>query len=329
MNKIYNWGILAPGNIARKFALELNEVPNARIYAVGSRNTERARNFAEEFGAEKYYSRYEDLAADPEVDIIYIASPHSFHLEHAKLCLENHKAVLCEKALALNLREAKEIITCAKENNSFFMEAMMVPQQPSYQEAKRLIDSGIMGKIKYIQGWFGFNKAPYDLSLRLMNPSLGGGALLDIGLYPLFDVLYFLGSPKNILADAELTSTGVDQTVSVRMEYGEGITASVFASFMSASGVGTDILCEKGVLRLRRMNAVDQWLDINIPGQEVKHLTWKTPECGLKQEALEAMKCLGEGKKESEKMPQSLSISLMTVLDEIRKQTGVYYPGRD
>jgi predicted dehydrogenase len=325
MKRIYNWGILAPGHIARKFAIELNEVPNARLYAVGSRDLTKAKEFAREFSAEKYYGSYEALAEDPEIDIIYVASPHSFHKEHAILCLNNHKAVLCEKALALNLREVKDMINCAKENSSFLMEAMMVPQQPSYQEAKRLIDSGEMGDINYIQGWFGFNRAPYDLSRRLFNPALGGGALLDIGLYPIFDVLYFLGSPEKILADAKLASTGVDQTVSVRMKYAEGVTSSVFASFMSASGLGTDILCEKGTLRLRRLNAVDQWLEIEIPGEEVKRLEWKSPECGLKQEAIEVMRCLDEGKLESDKMPHSMSIALMTILDEIRKQTGVIY----
>lgn len=325
MKRIYNWGILAPGHIAKKFAVELQEVPNAKIYAVGSRDLERAREFAKEFNAVKYYNSYEALAEDPDIDIIYVASPHSFHKEHAILCLNNHKAVLCEKALALNLGEAEEIIDCAKRNGSFFMEAMMVPHQPSYREAKKIIDSGEMGDIKYIQGWFGFNRAPYDYSRRLFNPLLGGGVLLDIGLYPIFDVLYFLGNPQNILADAKLAATGVDQTASVRMGYGEEVTASVFASFMTASGLGTDIFCEKGTLRIRRSSAVDQWLEVDIPGNDVKRLKWASSECGLKQEAIEVMKCLDEGRQESDRMPHSISLSLMTILDEIRKQTGVLY----
>lgn len=325
MKKKYNWGILAPGHIARKFATELKEVPNARLYAVGSRDITKAKEFAKEFNAEKYYGSYEALAEDTEVDIIYVASPHSFHKEHATLCLKNHKAVLCEKALALNLGEVKMMIDCARENNSFLMEAMIVPQQPSYREAKRMIDSGEMGKIKYIQGWFGFNRAPYDYSRRLFNPALGGGALLDIGLYPVFDVLYFLGSPEAVTADAELASTGVDQTVSIRMKYDHGVTASVFSSFMTASGLGSDILCEKGTLRLRRLNAIDQWLDIDIPGEETRRIKWQSSECGLKQEAIEVMRCMDESSLESDKMPLSMSVALMTVLDEIRKQTGVTY----
>ena len=329
MNKIYKWGILAPGRIAGKFALELQELPNAEIYAIASRDPERAKRFAAEFGASKYYNSYEKLAADPDVDIIYIASPHSFHAEHAKLCLEKGKAVLCEKALALNLKEVKDIISCAAKNNVFLMEAMMIPQQPSYQEAKRLIESGAMGKIKYIHGWFGFNRSPYDFSHRLLNPALGGGALLDIGLYPVFDAIYFLGLPERVSAVAEMASTGVDQSISINLEYGQAVSASIFASFVAASGVGTDILCEKGTLRLRRSNAVDQWLEIVMPGEETKHLTWNSSECGLKQEALEAMRCLEAGKTESDKMPHSLSLSLMSILDKIREKAGIHYPERD
>ena len=329
MKKVYNWGILAPGRIAGKFALELQELSHARIYAVASRDRARAKDFASEFGAEHYYDNYQALAADPEVDVIYIASPHSFHAEHARICLEHKKAVLCEKALALNLTEVQEMVSYAVKNKVFMMEAFTSPQQPSYKEAKKRIDSGALGKIKYIQGWFGFNKSPYDISHRLLNPLLGGGALLDIGLYPVFDVLWFLGNPESISASAEMASTGVDQSVSIRFEYQEGVSASVFASFVAASGVGTDIFCEKGTLRLRRSNAVDQWLEIDIPGEELKRLTWDKSECGLKQEALDVMRCLETGKLESDNMPHAMSLNLMKTLDQIRKKAGIIYPGRD
>jgi predicted dehydrogenase len=327
--KKYNWGILAPGHIAKKFATELRAISNARIYAVGSRNLEKAEEFAKEFNAIKYYGSYQALASDPDVDIIYIASPHSFHKEHTLLCLENHKAVLCEKAFSLNLSEAVEMALCANHNNTFLMEAMMVPHQPSYQHAKKLLNSGILGKIKHIQSWFGFNRSPYDMNGRLFNPSLGGGALLDIGIYPVFDILYFLDAPVRILSSAELSSTGVDQTVSVKMDFKDGATASAFASFMTASGLGTDIFCEKGILRLRRLNAIDQWLEIDVPGVELKRMEWNPTKCGLKQEAIEVMKCLDKGRIESKKMPLFYSLSLMAVLEKILKEIGVIYPGRD
>jgi predicted dehydrogenase len=327
--KIYNWGILAPGNIAGKFATELQQLDNARVYAVGSRDANRAREFAKAFGAERYYDNYYALVSDPEVDIIYIASPHALHAEHALLCLSHKKPVLCEKALGINQSEVGLMVKSAGENGVFFMEAFTVPHQPSYQEAKRIIDSGELGKVKYIHGWFGFNKSPYDKLKRLLNPKLGGGALLDIGLYPVFDTLYFLGEPDQIVAKAELAETGIDQSISIRFDYAGGLSASIFASFVAASGVGTDIFCEKGTLHLRRLNAVDQWLDVEKQGSEMKRFNWEGKACGLKLEAAEAMRCLDENRLQSDIMPHSMSQSLIKTLDKIRKEAGIIYPERD
>ena len=329
VKKIYNWGILAPGRIARKFASELQQLGNARVYAVGSRNANRAKEFADEFGVPRHYDNYEDLVTDPEVDIIYIASPHALHAEHALLCLNHHKPVLCEKALGLNQAEVDKMIGCARKNHIFFMEAFFVPHQPSYQEAKRIIGSGELGKVKYIQGWFGFNRSPYDPGQRLMNPELGGGALLDIGLYPVFDILYLLGEPDQIIAKAEFSDTGVDQSISLRFDYQNGASASVFASFMAASGVGTDIFCEKGTLRLRRASALEQSLEVDLPGAETKRLSWKEAVCGLKMEAAEAMRCLDGNRLQSDIMPHAMSLSLIKTLDRIRHNAGIIYTGRD
>ena len=329
VKKIYNWGILAPGNIARKFVAELQQLENACVYAVGSRNAVRAKEFADAFGTKRHYDNYLDLVSDPDVDIIYIASPHGLHAEHALLCLNHQKPVLCEKALSLNQKEVERMMACARENNVFFTEAFFTPHQPSYQEAKRIIDSGVLGKVKYIQGWFGFNKAPYDNSLRLMNPKLGGGALLDIGLYPVFDALYFLGEPDQVVAKADFAETGVDQSISIRFDYPKGVTASIFASFVAASGLGTDIFCEFGALRLRRSSAVDQSLDVERPGSEVKHYKWDADVCGLKQEAAEAMKCLDGNRLDSDIMPHSMSLKLIKTLDIIRHKAEIIYPERD
>jgi predicted dehydrogenase len=327
--KVYNWGILAPGNIARKFATELQQLDNAHVYAVGSRNTERAKEFADTFGAERHYGDYHDLVHDPDVDIVYVASPHSHHAEHAILCMDHKKPVLCEKALALNRSEVEKMVESANENRVFFMEAFFTPHQPSYKEAKRIIRSGEFGKIKHIQAWFGFNRSPYDISKRLLNPSLGGGALLDIGLYPVFDMLYFLGEPDQINARAEFTETGVDEGISVRFDYKDGISTSVFASFVAASGVGTEIFCEHGTLRLGRTSATDQWLETEMTGSGIKRRGWEAGLCGLKLEAAEVMKCLGDNRFESEVMPHSLSISLISTLDKIRQKAGIIYPGKD
>ncbi len=328
-SKVYNWGILAPGRIARRFAGELQQLDNACIYAVGSSDLSRAKAFADDFGAKHFYGSYKELVSDPNVDIIYIASPHSHHAEHALLCMRNKKHVLCEKAFALNLSEVEKMVDCAKENNVFLMEAFFTPHQPSYRKAKQIINSGELGKLKYIHSWFGFNKSPYDVSQRLFNPELGGGALLDIGLYPVFDALFFLGEPKHITTNAELAETGIDQSITIRLDYNDGLSVAIFASFFATSGVGTDLFCEKGIVGLRRTSSVDQWLDIDCPRVNVERLNWSPTGCGLKLEAMEAMRCLDEGLLQSPVMPHSKSLLLMKTLDEIRRKAGIVYKGRD
>jgi predicted dehydrogenase len=325
MAKIYNWGILAPGNIAGKFVAELKTLESARVMAVGSRDLSRASAFARNHGIDRAYGSYEALVADPDIDVIYIASPHVFHAEHTKLCLGHKKAVLCEKAFGMSRAEVVEMIETAVIEKVFLMEAFMTPHQPSYQEARKIIESGLLGEIKHLHGWFGFNKAPYDKSGRLFNPKLGGGALLDIGLYPLFDALWFLGEPMKIEGFADLTDLGIDQSVTAAMQFNGGKTATIFASFFSAVGVGTDIYCEKGALRLRRTSTLDQWLEISLPGEPVKTIHYEQAMCGLKLEAKEVMKCLGENLSESKVMSHQDSLVLADSLDQIRKITGINY----
>jgi predicted dehydrogenase len=303
----------------------LKGIQGVRVLATGSRELTRAKEFSSQYGIERSYGSYEELAADPDVDIIYIASPHAFHASHAKLCLQNKKAVLCEKAFALNVKEVTEMVDAARITQTFLMEAFFIPFQPSYQEAHRVIDSGILGEIKHVHGWFGFNKSPYDRKGRLLNPALGGGALLDIGLYPIFDVLRFLGQPINIEAFADLTDDMVDQSVSVNMEFTGGKSATVFASFLSAAGVGTDILCEKGTLRLRRSSALNQSLEVVVPGEQTKSYVWDETTCGLKLEALEVMNCLENNKVQSELMSHTHSLQQMMLLDRIRAKAGIRY----
>lgn len=325
MAKTYSWGILAPGNIAAKFVSELKGVESAGILAVGSRDLMRARDFAAFHQIERAYGSYEELVSDPDIDIIYIASPHAFHAAHAKLCLRHKKAVLCEKAFALNASQVSEMIADSRQEQIFLMEAFMTPHQPSYQEARRIIDSGILGEIKHLHGWFGFNKSPYDPNGRLLNPKLGGGALLDIGLYPLFDSLWFMGKPIKVEAFADLTSQNIDQSVSVALQYSGGRSASIFASFLSVAGVGTDILCERGMLRLRRTSSLNQSLEILFPGEPAKVINWAESDCGLKLEAIEAMNCLERKVLQSTIMSHQDSLELMDLLDLIRHKTGISY----
>jgi predicted dehydrogenase len=325
MAKIFNWGILAPGNIAGKFVTELKGLESARVMAVGSRDLPRAAAFAETHGIERAYGSYEDLVSDPDIDVVYIASPHVFHAGHTKLCLKHRKAVLCEKAFGMNSFEVADMVETAKAEKVFLMEAFMTPHQPSYQEAREIIESGLLGEIRHLHGWFGFNRSPYDVNRRLFNPKLGGGALLDIGLYPLFDALWFMGEPLQTEAFADLTDLGIDQSVTASMRFSGGKTATIFASFLSAVGVGTDIYCEKGALRLRRTSTLDQWLEILLPGEPVKTIYYEQASCGLKLEAKEVLKCLAENRLESTVMSHQDSLLLSGCLDQIRKIAGINY----
>jgi len=323
MARIYNWGILAPGNIAGKFVSELKSLPNARILAVGSRELSKAKKFASAYGIERSYGSCEELAADPDLDIIYVASPHAFHAEHTILCLRHKKAVLCEKAFALNSMQVKEMIRTAQEEKVFLMEAFFTPHQPSYQEASKILASGILGEIKHLNGWFGFNKSPYDPKGRLYNPALGGGSLLDIGLYPIFDALWFMGKPSEVSAIADITPKKIDQSVTAMLKFEGGKSATIFASFLSSVGVGTDIFCEKGSLRLRRSSAMDQSLEICLPGETAKILNWDERNCGLKLEAINAMNCLENKQLESDVMSHQDSLALMNLLDVILEKIGL------
>ena len=198
--------------MAAKFANGLKVLENAELYAVGSRDIRRAERFAHEHGFRKFYGTYEELAADPEVDVVYIASPHSHHRDQALLCLKNKKAVICEKAFALNSREAGEMITEARRQKVFLMEALWPPFQPFYKKAHEILDSGLPGKIVHLHSYFSFNP-PYDPADRKFNISLGGGSLLDIGIYPVIDALTFLGVPDEIKAAALFGETGSEESI--------------------------------------------------------------------------------------------------------------------
>jgi len=201
MKKKYKWGILAPGRMSGKFTRGLKILDDAELYAVGSRDEKRAEEFAKEYGFKKYYGSYKELAEDPEVDIIYIASPHTFHYEHTMLCLKNRKAVLCEKVFAMNSREVEEMIGESEQQKVFLMEALWPPFQPFYNKADEIIKTGVVGNPMHLYGYFSFIP-PYDASNRKFNLALGGGSLHDIGIYPVIDALKFIGVPDEIKASA-------------------------------------------------------------------------------------------------------------------------------
>jgi len=321
----YNWGIIGPGNIARKFTAGLRQLDNARLYSVVSRSKERAERFAQEYGYKKSYDDYRMFASDPQLDIVYIATPHSHHHEHSLLCLRNGKAVLCEKPFALNSIQVEEMINTARENKLFLMEALWPPFQPYYIKAAELISASYTGKVRYIISKFAF-RAPYDPQARTFNPDLAGGSLLDIGIYPVIDTLRFLGKPDNIETSAVIAPTGVDESVGVLFGYNDGRGASLYSSFVNDGGICTDILCENANIILSRSRDYVQYLNVKYTNGEAEGYSYKPPAMGFHYEAAEVMKCLDEGLKESPVVPLSFSSDLINTLDRIRRKAGIIYP---
>jgi predicted dehydrogenase len=328
MKKKYKWGILAPGKMSAKFTKGLQLLDNVELYAVGSRDLLRAKQFADEFGFKKYYGSYEEMASDPELEIVYIASPHSHHREHTLLCLRNRKAVLCEKAFALNSREVEDMINEAVTQKVFLMEALWPQFQPVYQKTKEILDSGEPGRIIHLDARFSF-QAPFDPDDRKFNLALGGGSLLDIGIYPVIDTLYFMGVPDEVIAKALFSETGSEESISIIFGYNDGRMATLYSSFSTQAGIGCDLLCKNGNLYFSRERDMSQRLVVVLNGKEKKEYSLLPEGMGYQYEALEVMKCLDEGKLESDVVPHSFSRNLINTLDRIREAAGIIFPGRD
>ncbi len=329
MSKTYNWAVLGCGKIARKFCSDLKLLPNANLYAAASRDINRAQEFAGELGFEVAYGSYLEMVNDPKVDVVYIATPHSHHHEHTLLCLNHKKAVLCEKAFAMNKTEAEEMVACAIKNNTFLMEAFWTMFQPSFNKAMEILKSGELGKLKVVRSDFAFN-APFLEDKRLYNTKLGGGSLLDIGLYPVFAALTSLGVPEMIKTFADFSTTGAEESISIIFKYKGGEMANLTSSFSSHSPIQTEYWCEKGHLTLN-----PRWFtptDITIwkeGGEETKIASMHGNGFGYQHEAEHVMQCLDEGVIESDKMSWQLSLDLMEILDRIRIDAGIFFPAHD
>jgi predicted dehydrogenase len=329
MSKTYNWAILGCGKIARKFAGDLKLLSNARLYAAASRSLENAQAFADETGFEKAYGSYEEMVSDPAVDVVYIASPHSHHCEHALLCLNHKKAVLCEKAFALNSKEVGLMIETARQNNTFLMEAFWTMFQPSFLKAMEIIRSGELGALKMVRSDFAFN-AEFNPEKRLYNVSLGGGSLLDIGIYPIFMSLMALGKPSEIKTMAAFCSTGAEETIQMSFRYPGGEMASLASSFASHAPTQTEFWFENGFVRLNRRFYTPTTLTYWKNWEEETVIAFeKGTGFGYELEAAHVMECLDAGKTESDQMPLSLSTDLMEIMDRVRNDAGIVFPGHD
>src|SRR4030095_704421 len=243
------WGILGCGRIARKFAADLRLVADAELTAIASRNKGTLELFAKDFPCKHLHNSYEALAANDEVDAIYVATPHSHHYEHTMLCLNHDKAVLCEKAFAINSRQAKEMIKTAKEKKVFLMEALWTKFLPHYKKLQELLQQKVLGDIKSVLVNFGFKTSDRSPQ-RLFDPLLGGGTLLDIGIYNVFMAISVLGKPDDIEANMTPSSTGVDDQIAILFKYNRGAMAQLFSSFVTNLPIQVEINGTEGNITL-------------------------------------------------------------------------------
>lgn len=326
MNSIQKikWGIVGCGNIANKFCSDLALVETAEIRAVASRSIEKSRDFSKKHNAIIAYGSYAELFSDPEVDIVYIATPHISHAELSIQAMENGKHVLCEKPLAINAKEAQSILEVSRRTQKFFMEALWTRFNPNFIEIKNRIDKGELGQIKYINADFSF-KSDKPLDGRVMNLELGGGTILDIGIYPAFLAYLFLGKPNKILATSILhPETGCDIQTSMVFEY-DGAQAILYSGFASKSELVARISGTKAQIQIN-----DPWHaahNFSIIENDQKQLI-KNPIHGLGYiyEIEECHKCLKAEQIESKLWSHQNSLDLISILDKVRNQVGLKYP---
>ena len=327
MSKKIRWGILGAGKIANKFAADLALVEGAELTAVASLDQSRGNEFAKKFNIPTYFDSYEKLVTSPDIDVIYIATPHGFHHEHAMLCLNHRKAVLCEKAFALNSYQLKEMVSLSKIKKVFLMEAFWTKFIPQYIKIKELIDRGDIGEIKLIQADFGF-KASSPPAQRLIDPELGGGSLLDIGIYPVFLAISLLGRPAEIKALMTSYSTGADEQCVVTMKFQSGALAVLSSTFASDTPTEAMIAGTDGRIQMRnRFHNPVGWLEIVRPKDILEEVAVdRESGFGYQFEARHVGDCLRKGLTESPIMTLSDSLLLMETLDRIRNECGIHYP---
>jgi predicted dehydrogenase len=316
MKKKYNWAILSAAKIAHKFADGLKELPNANCYAVSARSLERAESFKTEHGFERAYGSYEEMLADPNVDIVYVATTNNLHFEHTMMCLEAGKAVLCEKPFASDLAQVKQMIAKAKEKNVFLMEALWTRFLPSMMQFKAEMENGRIGKPSLLQCNFG-GIVPFDAENRLYNPELGGGSLPDIGVYTIFTALYLFGMPEEINACSLPAPTGCDWTTSILLKHKEQKISMLTSSFSLNLSNEAILYGDAGNLKLHAMFHIPTKLSVNLNNEDEVEIPVETIGNGYNYEAAEVMDCLDKGLVQSPAMSWQFSLDLMTVLESV------------
>lgn len=322
MKKV-KWGIIGLGKIAAKFASDLLISENSILYGVASRNIEKAKTFATKFNSKKYYGSYFELAQDSEIDAVYIATPHVFHFKNTMMCLQYGKAVLCEKPLGINSDEVKIMIDEARQRKLLLMEGIWTRFIPITEKLLELLNNKIIGDIEFIRADFGF-KADSDLEGRVYNKALGGGSLLDIGIYPIYLSLLTLGVPKKIRAIAEMTETNVDKSCSMLFKYDNNISANLESTIAMQTPTEAYIYGNKGIIKIHsRFHHSEKLTIFKENKQIIDEIKYKG--YGYLHEIEEFNNCLIKGYTESKKVPLDLSMNLIQTMDTVKKIIGLSY----
>ncbi len=325
MGEKLRWGIIGTGSIARKFAEGLKDVESAELVAIGSRSQKKADRFGSDFAIPHCHGSYEALAADSDVDVAYIATPHPMHKPSTILCLEGGKAVLCEKPFTVNAAEAEEVIAVARRKGLFLMEAMWTRFVPPIVKLRELLADGVIGEVRMVMADFGF-RCGWDPEGRLLNPALAGGGLLDVGVYTVSLASMILGQPVSVAGLADIGKTGVDEQAGIVLSYEGGRLAVLATGVQTTTPHEATILGTDGWIRLHGGWWRGSRITIHAAKKEPRDIDVPMTGNGFNYEVEEVARCLGAGKTESDVMPLDETLNIMKTMDELRRQWGLEYP---
>lgn len=321
---IVRWGIIGTGNMASQLSLALSQLPGAQVAAVASRSHTKAVRFAEDAGIARSYGSYEAMLKDPNIDVVYIASPHTEHHDHTIAALQAGKHVLCEKPFALNASEAEAMVAEARRRGLFLMEAVWMRFLPLMDELRALLAQRAIGDIRLLHADFGF-RAEFDPQSRLFDLNLAGGSLLDVGVYPVNLASLLFGQPEEIASLAHIGATGVDEQAAVTMRHDGGRLAILSSSIRADTPNEAHIAGDDGTIRIHHRWWVPETMTVTS-GTRQETLHRPMTGNGYGHEASEVMRCIRAGQAESRLMPLDETLAIMRTLDEIRGQWGLSYP---
>ena len=321
-----HWGIVGTGSIARQFAKALGVLKDAELTAVSSRRQETADKFGEEFSTPHRHVGVEGLASDRDVDVVYIATPHPMHVKDTLACLDGGKAVLCEKPFAMNASEAGKMVERAREKGLFLMEAMWTHFFPAMAKVREIVASGAIGEVRLVEADFCF-RCGWNPEGRLLNPELGGGALLDVGVYNVALAQMIYGrKPARISSMAHLGETGVDEQSSAILGYEDGAMAVLTCAIRTTTPNEAAVYGTDGFIKIPAMFCQPDRIVVKRGTEREEEMNFKRLRNGYTYEAMEVMQCLRNGVLESRIVPLAMSMEIMETMDEIRRQWGLVYP---